>query len=79
MITIDYKKAELRKKTDKNILDSDSGDSRAQWLQASETEPQHSVLDPGPHSKAEPRGDEREDAQGCDLLSTQPLIYVVLI
>lgn len=45
MITIDCKKG--GKKIDKNILDSDSGDSRAQWLQASETEPQHNVLDPG--------------------------------
>lgn len=55
---------------DTNVLDSDSGDCKL-------VRQSHNVLDPGPHSKAKPR-DEREDVQGCDLLSTEPLIYVVL-
>lgn len=51
MITIDYKGEE---KTDKNILDNDSGDSQAQWLPASKTEPQHNSLDPGLTLKLDP-------------------------
>lgn len=73
---VDSHRLQMKKKTYKNILDVTvvtAGHSGYKLVRQS-----HNVWDPGSHSEAEPRGDEREDAQGCDHLHPEPVIFLVL-